>query len=100
MVRYVKVENERNRKPWTKRASKHSLWRKDNEPVERGIRGPARNLFTPENYNGASATREFVPLLAPSPEEGRGRGEEKTNTPRVYGVSVKKWTRCIEAMRL
>lgn len=26
--------------------------------------GPARNLFTPENYNGASAARKFVPLLA------------------------------------
>lgn len=89
MVRYVKVENERNRKPWTKRASKHSLWREDNEPVERGIRGPARNLFTPENYNGASATREFVPLLAPSPGEGRGGegvggGERKKQIHREY----------------
>lgn len=49
-ARYVKVENGRNRKPWTKRASKHSLWRKDNEPVEQGGGGEGE---------GTSSTKSF-----------------------------------------
>lgn len=61
-----------------------------------GRRGPARNLFTPENYNGASATREFVPLLAPSlggEGEGEGEGEggrgKNKYTERIRGVGKK-----------
>lgn len=86
-----KSRNERNRKQWTKRSSKHRIGERimSQSNEDRGpIRGPARNLFTPENYNGASATREFVPLLPTTKKRNKYR-------EHIRGVG-KNWTRFIE----
>lgn len=95
--RYVKVETSgRGSGGQSDRSeSKHRAGQRIMSPVERGSRAgvlpdsfcrPARNLFTPEDYNGASATREFVPLLA------IGAKEKKTSKRRenIRGVRKKK----------
>lgn len=64
-----KILEKRNRKrggPWTKRSSEQRvderIMRRANRNWARFL-AQARNLFTPENYNGASGTREFVLLF-------------------------------------